>query len=201
LRPSTRWDRANGARICGLSFAVAVAAVALVGCDAASTQADPLRSPSAPATPQSSALPPSSAVIDSCLVGTWREVSNESNLNLTGAGGARARVRGAGRTLTFRADGTEFVDYGGGVRKSGRSADGVLVEQTITGTVEYRVSTRDGILSFLLLADDTKIEYRSGGRVVAEGTFGESSPVSYTCVGDTHTQAQDSGYRAEYRRA
>jgi hypothetical protein len=197
VRPSTKSDRAYAMRLCGL----ALAAVALVGCDASSTLTDPQQSSSAPATPQTSALPSSNGALDSCLIGSWREVSNESDLDLSGVGGAKARVRGAGRTLTFRADGTELVDYGDGVTQSGRSADGVLVERTITGTVEYRVSSRDGILSFLLIADDTRIVYRSGGRPLSEDTFGQSAPVSYTCAGDTHTQAQDSGYRAEYRRA
>jgi hypothetical protein len=185
----------------GLALGAAVAAIALAGCDASSGPPSRAESPSPPgATAPAAASPSPSAAIDSCLVGTWREVSNEGDLNLTGVGGARANVRGAGRTLAFRADGTELVDYGDGVTHSGRSADGVLVERTTTGTVEFRVTTRDGILRFLLLADDTRIEYRSGGRVVANGKFGESGPVSYTCVGDTHTQTEGS-YRAEYRRA
>jgi hypothetical protein len=138
--------------------------------------------------------------MDSCLVGTWREVRNESLLDLSGAGGAKARIQGAGRTLRFSADGTELVDYGRGVTLSGRSADGVLVQQTIAGTVDFAVTTRDGIMGFQLIDDNTRIVYRSGGRVIATSSFGKSGPVSYTCADDTHTQAQEGGYMAEYRR-
>lgn len=162
---------------------------------------DPQQPASASGTPQALPSPSSSSAIDPCLVGSWREVSNESAVDLSGVGGAKARVQGAGRTLTFRADGTELVDYGDGVTQSGRSSDGVPVERTISGTVEYRVSSREGTLSFELIADDTRIVYRSDGRVVSEGKFGRSAAVSYTCADDTHTQSQESGYRAEYQRA
>lgn len=198
MRSSTMSNHGYATRLSGL----AVAAVVLGGCTAPSPSAEPQPSSSAPGTTsQTSPSPSSSGAIDSCLVGTWREVSNESDLDLSGAGGAKARVQGAGRTLTFHPDGTELVDYGDGVTQSGRSADGVVVERTTTGTVEYRVSSREGTLSFTLITDDTQIVYRSGGRVVSEGRFGQSAPVSYTCGGDTHTQSQGSGYQAEYRRS
>jgi hypothetical protein len=136
------------------------------------------------------------AAIDPCLVGMWIEVSYESVVDLSGLDLPPARVRGAGRTLTFRADGTELVDYGTGVTYR----DGAF-EETASGRTEFRVTTRAGQLSFQPLVDGTRFEYRYDGAVVGS-TEGNWAPadVVYTCSGDTMTQAIDDSYAAEYRR-
>jgi len=147
------------------------------------------------ATPGGTAGTPA-ATIDPCLVGTWIEVSYESVIDLSGLDLPPARVRGAGRTLTFRADGTELVDYGTGVTYR----DGAF-EETASGRTEFRVTTGAGRLSFAPLVDGTRFEYRYDGEVVGstQGTW-NPAPVAYTCSGDTMTQAIDDSYSAEYRR-
>jgi hypothetical protein len=171
----------------GLRLVVVASALASAACAA-----------TAPATKTA----PSSTAVDACLVGTWREVTYQQLLDLTGAGGAKALVKGAGRTLTFRADGTELIDYGTGVTYRGTSDDGVAVEAVITGNAQSEVSTANGQMTFKVLVDKVQIEYRSDGRVLGTSTAGLSPPVSYTCSGGTMTQSLDDyQYHAEYRRA
>jgi hypothetical protein len=161
----------------------------LVGCSAGPTRAPGGADP----TPTGTGT---AAAIDPCLVGTWIEVSYESVIDLSGLDLPPARVRGAGRTLTFRADGTELVDYGTGVTYR----DGAF-EEIASGSTEFRVTTRAGRLSFQPLVDGTRFEFRYDGEVVGstEGDW-QPVPVAYTCSGNTMTQALGDSYAADYQR-
>jgi hypothetical protein len=127
--------------------------------------------------------------MDGCLIGTWREVSSTQQVDLTAYGSGATRLTGGGRTLTFRGGGRELIDYGPGTIYRGTATG--RPELTITGMVEFRVTSAGGRMSSRVISDRTAGVYRVNGTVVAHNVFPETQAWSYTCDSQTMTETTE----------
>ncbi|MGV9212793.1 M48 family metalloprotease [Micromonospora sp. RB23] len=147
---------------------------------------------------------PGPPVIDSCVIGAWREVVNETDLAPFGS--MRYRFTGAGATQTFHADGTVILDHGTGVTYAA-TVDGRRVALTLTGQTTARYQIRDGTIAYYDASSNGTRAWSIDG--AAQGPESPESSVSlspdrYDCAGDTLVQSSvhdDDSYRIELRRA
>jgi hypothetical protein len=130
--------------------------------------------------------PSASALIDPCLVGTWRSASEQQQLDVTGVG--PVTVTGSGVVLHIGPDGTDLVDYDSASPYTG-TPNGHRLEITIAGTVRGTIRTSDGTITFKDMSATGSVTAAVDGNVVTTiGLTPDTDPVSYTCSGDTATE-------------
>jgi hypothetical protein len=126
------------------------------------------------------------ALIDPCLVGTWRTTLDSQRLTVDGVG--PVTVAGQGAVVHVRPDGTDVQDYAAATPYEGQAGEH-LVRVTVTGTVRAGIRTGGGTISFHDLTTDGTVATSVDGvqRSSQRLTVG-SDPVGYTCSGDTATE-------------
>jgi hypothetical protein len=148
-------------------------------------------------TRASSAGRPPGALVDSCLVGTWRTVTDQQRLTLTGLG--RVTVTGHGVLVRIGPDGTDRQEYAGAAPYTG-DPDGHHLEITVTGAVRGTIRTAAGTITFRdMTADGTVTATVDGVTVTSVPLAVGTDPVRYTCAGDTLTE-QGSQYQVTLSR-
>jgi hypothetical protein len=138
-----------------------------------------------------------SAGLDRCLIGKWTELGETI---VTTDDGSPVFLKGHGRVLDFATDGYETVNY-----NSASPLTGIVGGQPYVdiqrGTIRYRVTTQDGIMTF---SDDDFSHFHQsvtiGGVPVASHTT-DASPVQYTCSGNDQTQTNNAGTGGLFKRA
>jgi hypothetical protein len=154
---------------------------------AASTSASPSASTSsASASPSESPSPsPSTSedpLHDSCVIGTWRETSHDTDVTVDGV---RVRLHSRGTVQHFKADGTLAITHGRGVNAVGK-ANNRTYERVTSGTMSYNWQTSRGqILYSNATARGTVIWRQSGRETGREPLTGSIDPERYTCQGDS----------------
>ncbi|MEU1746639.1 M48 family metalloprotease [Micromonospora arida] len=138
---------------------------------------------------------------DPCLVGTWREVSREFDLELAGR---THRIITTGITQAFRPDGVVVVDYGNDTRFT-TTIDGQRIDIVWSGQIDARYEVQDGVIRY-----DAERSHESSTTVLVDGKvrarLGSGSWTSdrYSCTTDTLIETPtDAGtwYRIELRRS
>jgi hypothetical protein len=138
-------------------------------------------------------------MIDSCLVGRWRQVTMRQTITIAGA---RVVETGwTGRILDFRSSGIEVVRFDRATPLTAPKAPGGVYRATYRGQAVYRVGTRAGVLRFDSVDfSRARVRWQHGSRqgVYTPGNV-PPGPVSYTCSATKHTQQNDS-YQATFTR-
>lgn len=209
LPRARRWRLADPARRRPLAATgAAVALLAVVGAVAAivnRTGADPTTGAGAnpPATPSPTAEPipeptPTLSLapgLDPCLIGTWRQVSHQSQSQIDGR--TVQYSGGVGDTQIYRPDGTYTERFVGAVRLTDR---GVKWEERRNGTAHARYKAVDGQLILSKpTAKGTKVLYRNGRKYSTSTTNLDLAPARYVCLENSLTIATD-GYSSELVR-
>jgi hypothetical protein len=137
--------------------------------------------------------------VDSCVVGSWRELSSTQRLP-TGIG--ELVLTGEGPVFEFGEDGTGAVDFGtdhntGTVYRS--ESLGETVDAKVWGTVRYGFVARDGTFQFSDLESGARFRMDALGVPVEDRYDLSPDPVSYRCQGDSLELFSD-GYEATYQR-
>jgi hypothetical protein len=137
--------------------------------------------------------------VDSCVVGSWRELSSTQQLP-TGIG--ELVLTGEGPVFEFGEDGTGAVDFGtdhdtGTVYRS--ESLGETVDAKVWGTVRFRFVARDGTFQFSDLDSAARFRMDALGVPVEDRYDLSSDPVGYRCRGDSLEQFND-GFEATYQR-
>jgi hypothetical protein len=138
------------------------------------------------------------ALVDECVVGTWRMSHYEEDVPVTGFG--NVKFTGEGAEVRLRDDGTGVTDY-----KDGTTFDAtvgsVVYKLVVTGTVSFGYRTNNGAVSFTDVTASGKetLTRTDTGQQVSQDLTGNSDPASYTCSGDSLTEFTNQ-YRAEMQR-
>ncbi|MCG5446201.1 M48 family metalloprotease [Micromonospora sp. NIE79] len=192
---STRGVLAAG--LAGLALLVLGGAAAEVPGNYAFWEPDPVPIGTNPVPPPERVA----AAGDPCLVGTWREVSREFDLELAGR---THRIITTGITQTFRPDGVVVVDYGNETRFT-TAIDDQRIDIIWSGHVDARYEVQDGVIRY-----DAERSHESSKTVLVNGEVRaglDSGPWSadrYNCTTDTLVETPtDAGtwYRIELRRS
>jgi hypothetical protein len=138
------------------------------------------------------------ALVDECVVGTWRMSHYEENVPVAGFG--TVKFTGAGAEVRLKDDGTGVTDYKDGTTFTA-TLGGVVYKLVVTGTVNFRYRTSNGAVSFTGVTASGKetLTNTDTGQQVSQDLTGDSDPASYTCSGDSLTEFTNQ-YRAEMRR-
>jgi hypothetical protein len=138
------------------------------------------------------------ALVDECVVGTWRMSHYEEDVPVAGFG--TVRFTGEGAEVRLKDDGTGVTDYKDGTTFNA-TLGGVVYKLVVTGTVSFGYRTNNGAVSFTgVTASGKETLTRSDtGQQVSQDLTGNSDPASYTCSGDSLTEFTNQ-YRAEMRR-
>jgi hypothetical protein len=169
----SRWWPALIASSCLL--VLLVAAIAVVAAQKAGRHRLPAAAGSSP-----------SAVIDPCLVGTWRTSADSQRLDVTGVG--PVDVAGSGALVHIGPDGSDKQEYASATPYTG-TVNGHRLQITVTGTVRGTIRTAHGTITFQdMSADGTVTAAVDGTAVISEPLTPGTDPVSYTCSGDTATE-------------
>jgi hypothetical protein len=127
-----------------------------------------------------------SAVIDPCLVGTWRTTEDRQHLDVPGVG--TVEVVGSGVEVHIGPDGSDRQEYGSAAPYSS-TVNGKLLEITVTGTVRGTIRTGGGIISFQDMSASGTVTATVDGTVVTSAPLTPGTdPVSYTCAADRLTE-------------
>ncbi|MFB9181386.1 hypothetical protein ACFFX1_24880 [Dactylosporangium sucinum] len=175
-----------------LVVAIVVVAALKGGDDKPTTPvAEPGKSTSAGPSGKASAKP--SAVIDECLVGTWKTTSYTEQVSMDGVGDVPFSQTANGAELKFTADGKHTQTYANSTFKGTPTIQGTKVNVTLTinATVTADVHTAGGSISYTNLKSDGK------GTVTApdlninqtEDFNPGDDPSKYSCSGDTLTMS------------
>lgn len=151
---------------------------------ATSTTPSPDAAPGAPsASPSPEPSTSEDPLHDSCVIGTWRETSHDSDTTI---GGVRVRLHSSGATQHFKADGTLVVNYGGrGINARGK-VNNRTYEVISTGRLTYNWQTNGGqILYSNAKATGTVIWRQSGKETGRTPLSGSLDPERYTCRGNS----------------
>jgi hypothetical protein len=133
-------------------------------------------------TPAASA----SALIDSCLVGTWRTTSDAEQLNIDGVG--PVTVTGQGLLVHIQPDGTTYEDYSQATPYEGTANDHTL-SISITGSVRGTIRTDAGTISFHDVTPSGTVTAKVDGTSLTSVPLAvNSDPVQYTCSGSSATE-------------
>jgi len=155
------------------------------------------RKPDTPSTPQAGAS--QSGPVDQCLVGKWKQTSYQKVVDLTGTDvGTREKLTkikfsGGGKIWEIKADGSAVEDDTKTVY-NGKTDDGRTVAATWAGRTEWKVTTKDGVMSFAGGEATTVVTVSVNGvdkgRIELEPNL---DPSPYTCNGDIwRTSGKDS---------
>jgi hypothetical protein len=143
-------------------------------------------------SPGPTASPEASAIIDTCLVGTWKATSEREQYDFAGVG--PVLMVGQGQVAHIYANGTVDDDFSQATPYSG-AYEGHSITMTVTGTVHSKITTAAGVLSFHDISETGMV------RVLVDGVSAgspyplsiSSHPVQYTCLSQTATEHTD-GY-------
>ncbi|BCB78703.1 hypothetical protein GCM10022251_76690 [Phytohabitans flavus] len=182
--------------IIGIIAAAMIISSGLENDDPVPVAASPTASQSSPAPSASSAAPqespspePSTSEDprhDSCLIGTWRETSHETDTTIDGV---RVRLRSSGAVQHFRADGTLQVRYGDRGINARAKVNNRTYEVITTGRMDYNWQTGGGqILYSNARATGTVIWRQSGRETGRTQLSGSVDPERYTCDGNSLLQ-------------
>lgn len=142
---------------------------------------------------------PSSAAIDSCVVGAWQVTAHREDVTLDSIGNVTFTGKGTGASVRLAADGSGVTDYGSGSRFEGVAA-GQTVRLDVTGKISYRITATGDTVSFLEMTSNATGKIFVNGDPYAEAPFdGSTDPASYTCSGDMMTE-QTAHYRTTLTR-
>ncbi len=138
------------------------------------------------------------ALVDECVVGTWRMSHYEEDVPVAGFG--TAKFTGEGAEVRLKDDGTGVTDYKDGTTFTA-TLGGVVYKLVVTGTVSFGYRTNNGAVSFtgVTASGDETLTRTDTGQQVSQKLTGNSDPASYTCSGDSLTEFTNQ-YRAEMRR-
>jgi hypothetical protein len=174
----------------GLLVVGGVTTAVVLGMPPGDADADPTVSTSASAEA-------SPAVIDECLVGSWRldELTQQADL-----GGQTVEATGfEGRVTEFRADGTQLVNYDDAEPLRAETSAGEYTE-TWTGTATYPVRTSGNTLTTTGVDfSDVSVVKALAGESQEYQPSGGTPELEYTCDDTTYTE-QTNGYEATYTR-
>jgi hypothetical protein len=154
------------------------------------------RKPDSPSTPTAGG---SQGPVDSCLVGKWKQTSYQHYVDLTDTdvgkreGLGKIKFTGGGKVWEIRDDGNAIEDDTKTVY-SGKTDDGKTVNASWEGRTEWKLTTKDGILSFAGGEATTvvtiSVDGAAKGRIELEPNL---DPMPYTCNGDIwRTSGKDS---------
>ncbi|MGI5243850.1 lipocalin family protein [Dactylosporangium sp. CA-139066] len=128
--------------------------------------------------------------VDSCLIGTWKQTTYQHIVDLTGTDvGTREKLTkikfsGGGKVWEIRADGNAVEDDTKTVY-SGKTDDGRNVTATWEGRTEWKLTTKDGVMSFAGGEATTvvtiNVDGSPKGRIELQPNL---DPSPYTCNGD-----------------
>ncbi len=139
-----------------------------------------------PARRAGAGSPPPSALIDPCLVGTWRTTADRQQLDVTGVG--TVEVSGSGTVVHIGADGSDLQEYASATPYVG-TPNGHRLEITVSGTVRGTIRTDHGTMTFQGMSADGTVSAAVDGMVVTSVPLTPGTdPVSYTCTGDQATE-------------
>ncbi|MEV6923053.1 lipocalin family protein [Dactylosporangium sp. NPDC051485] len=139
-------------------------------------------------TPQTA--PPQTGPVDSCLVGRWKQTTYQKIVDFTGTDVdnrekiGKVKMTGGGKIWEIQADGSAIEDDSKTVY-TGKTDDGRTVNATWQGRSEYKVSTKDGTITYAGGEATTtvvvNIDGAEKGRIQLEPNL---DPQQYTCNGD-----------------
>jgi hypothetical protein len=131
--------------------------------------------------------PSAAAAIDPCLVGTWQATSEHQQQDYPGVG--PVTLIGQGVVTRVHADGTANDDYSKASPYTG-SYNGHSITMTVTGTVQARITTANGTLTFHDPQANGTVSYKVDGQPVGSPIPLEvtGDPVQYSCQGKTATE-------------
>jgi hypothetical protein len=139
-----------------------------------------------------------SALIDPCLVGTWRTVNEHQELQVAGYG--PVGVDGRGVVVHVDPDGSVSQEYGSASPYS-TTTGGHRLQITVAGTVRGTIRTSDHVITFHgMSADGTVTATVDGTEVTTVPLQAGSDPVDYTCSGNTVTEAGPQNYSVTLTR-
>jgi hypothetical protein len=138
------------------------------------------------------------ALVDECVVGTWRMSHYEEDVPVAGVG--TVKFTGEGAEVRLKDDGTGVTDYKDGTTFNA-TLGGVVYKLVVTGTVSFGYRTNNGAVSFTGVTASGKetLTRTDTGQQVSQDLTGSSDPASYTCSGGSLTEFTNQ-YRAEMRR-
>ncbi len=143
-----------------------------------------------PVADSTTAAPGPSAAIDSCLVGTWQTTSEHQQQDYPDVG--PVTLIGQGLVSHVKADGSVTDDYTKATPYTG-SYNGHSITMTVTGTVQSRITTAGGTLTFHDIQANGTVSYKVDGQPVGSAVPLDvsSDPVQYNCQGKTATEHTD----------
>ena len=155
-------------------------------------------------TPQTG---PSAAGFDRCLVGKWKQTTYQKLVDLAGTNVGdsnnikKVKMTGGGTTWEIRADGSSVEDNSGTVY-SGKDDQGRTITATWEGRTEWKLSTKDGIISQAGGEATTtvtiSVDGAQKGRIQLEPNV---DPHPYTCSGDIwRTTSAEKGNDDDFAR-
>ncbi|MFG2039384.1 lipocalin family protein [Dactylosporangium sp. NPDC048998] len=155
------------------------------------------RKPDATGGPQATSS--QTGPVEQCLVGKWKQTSYQHyvDLSTTDVGKreklGKIKFTGGGKIWEIRADGNAVEDDTKTVY-SGKTDDGRTVNASWAGRTEWKVSTKDGVLSFAGGEATTvvtiSVDGSEKGRIELQPNL---DPTPYTCNGDIwRTSGKDS---------
>jgi hypothetical protein len=177
---------------------VLVAAIVVVVVVRASGKSDANGANGANGQPTGPSATKAAALVDECVVGTWRMSHYEEDVPVAGFG--TVKFTGEGAEVRLKDDGTGVTDYKDGTTFNA-TLSGVVYKLVVTGTVSFGYRTNNGAVSFTGVTASGKetLTRTDNGQQVSQDLTGNSDPASYTCSGDSLTEFTNQ-YRAEMRR-
>ncbi|WP_439658541.1 M48 family metalloprotease [Lentzea sp. HUAS TT2] len=129
---------------------------------------------------------PPETTVDTCVVGTWVETSNESHVK--SPAGVDVRFTSSGRVQRFRADGTAVLDFGTENVTTG-TLNGKTLRSVSSGTITFTYDTEAGQILYSNPTASGTTTVTMDGVVQQTGPLEAGvEPEQYTCQGDTMTQ-------------
>jgi hypothetical protein len=138
-------------------------------------------------TPTPTGSPAPSALIDSCLIGTWQATSDREQLDIPGVG--PITVVGSGVVTHVHPDGTVDEDYAQ-AKPYKAQYNGHALEIIVSGTNHYTITTANNTITFHNVKPDGTETAKVDGSQVGSAVPLEPStdPVQYTCANNTATE-------------
>jgi hypothetical protein len=142
--------------------------------------------------------PSQSALIDPCLVGTWRTVNEHQELDVADYG--TVGVDGHDVVVRVDPDGSVTQDYGSAAPYT-TTTGGHRLQITVAGTVRGTIRTSDDMITFQgMSADGTVSATVDGTAVTTVPLQAGSAPVHYGCSGNTVTEMGAHNYSVTLTR-
>jgi hypothetical protein len=139
-----------------------------------------------------------SALIDPCLVGSWRTVNEHQELKVAGYGSVG--VDGRGVVVRIDPDGSVRQEYGS-ASPYATTTGGHRLQITVAGTVRGTIRTSGNVITFQgMSADGTVTATVDGTAVTTVSLQAGSDPVNYSCSGNTVTETGPQNYSVTLTR-